>query len=405
MKNNGVYDVIIMGGGIGGVHAAAILAKHDLRVLLVEAEVHPRFTIGEATTPDTNFRLKLLGVKYDVPEIVHLSAFHTTRDYVSPASGVKRAFSFLYQREGIEQNPQESHQYPTLAPPMGPDCHFFRQDTDAYMLAIAMTYGADVRQQTRVAQIDIADELVTLGTAKGEVFTGRYLVDATGMKSVLAIQNLDREHAFSPSDQQLLATIAGSLGVALENAQLIHETRQRVAELGTVNSVGQALATQLDLDALINLVGERVRETFDADIAYVALHDEAAGVIEFPYNWELGEHVIEPPMPFGEGLTSQIIESGEPLLHNAAAADDRPVVGTPCEVLPRRPDLGRRPRDRRDQRPEHARGRALRRGRHPPARDARRKRGRGDPERAPLRRDRAARRSTSSRSSGSARSP
>jgi FADH2 O2-dependent halogenase len=186
MKNNGVYDVIIMGGGIGGSMLAAILAKHDLRVLLVEAEVHPRFTIGEATTPDTNFRLKLLGVKYGVPEIVHLSAFHTTRDYVSPASGVKRAFSFVYQRDGKEQNPKETHQYPTLAPPMGPDCHFFRQDTDAYMLAIAMTYGADVRQQTRVAQIDIADELVTLGTAKGEVFTGRYLVDATGMKSVLA---------------------------------------------------------------------------------------------------------------------------------------------------------------------------------------------------------------------------
>ena len=81
----------------------------------------------------------------------------------------------------------------------------------------------------------------------------------------------------------------GSLGVALENAQLIHETRQRVAELGTVNSVGQALASQLDLDALIDLVGERVRETFDADIAYVALHDEGPGLIEFPYNWELGE--------------------------------------------------------------------------------------------------------------------
>jgi PAS domain S-box-containing protein len=151
---------------------------------------------------------------------------------------------------------------------------------------------------------------------------------ATG---TISVQNLDREHAFSPSDQQLLATIAGSLGVALENAQLIHETRQRVAELGTVNSVGQALASQLDLDALIGLVGERVRESFDADIAYVALHDEGAGVIEFPYNWELGEHVVEPPMPFGEGLTSQIIESGEPLLHNTATADDRPVVGTPAK--------------------------------------------------------------------------
>ena len=54
-------------------------------------------------------------------------------------------------------------------------------------------------------------------------------------------------------------------------------------------------------------------------------------MIEFPYNWELGEHVVEPPMPFGEGLTSQIIESGEPLLHNTATADDRPVVGTPAK--------------------------------------------------------------------------
>src|SRR5438046_382696 len=85
---------------------------------------------------------------------------------------------------------------------------------------------------------------------------------ATG---VISIQNLDRERAFSDSDQRLLATIAGSLGVALENAQLIHETRQRVSELATVNSVGQALATQLELAALIELVGERVRETFAGD--------------------------------------------------------------------------------------------------------------------------------------------
>src|SRR4029077_1588754 len=102
--------------------------------------------------------------------------------------------------------------------------------------------------------------------------------------------------AFSSSDQQLLATIAGSLGVALENAQLIHETRQRVAELGTVNSVGQALASPLDLDALIDHVGGRIRETFGADIAYVALHDEASGLIEFPYTWEAGERRDESPL-------------------------------------------------------------------------------------------------------------
>ena len=183
---NHKYDVIVLGTGLGGSMLGAILARHKLDVLMVDSETHPRFTIGEATTPDTNFRLKLLGLKYDVREISYLSAFHLTRDRISPACGVKRAFSFLYQRENQEQIAIETHQYPTLAPPMGPDCHFFRQDTDAYMMATAVGYGAGVRQQTRIADIDIQEDGVTLVSDEGETFRARYLVDGTGIRSVLA---------------------------------------------------------------------------------------------------------------------------------------------------------------------------------------------------------------------------
>ncbi|HEX6789077.1 MAG TPA: GAF domain-containing protein, partial [Gaiellaceae bacterium] len=156
------------------------------------------------------------------------------------------------------------------------------------------------------------------------------LVSGGKATGVISLQNVDREHAFGESDQQLLMTLAGSLSVALENARLVDETRQRVSELATVNSVGQALSSQLDLDGLIELVGERVRETFDADIAYVALHDEATGKIEFAYYWESGERRPEPALKYGEGLTSQILGSREPLLLNrreqlAAEAS----VGTP----------------------------------------------------------------------------
>ena len=133
---------------------------------------------------------------------------------------------------------------------------------------------------------------------------------------VISLQNADRTHAFTEADQRLLLTLAGGLAVALDNARLVHETRQRLAELATVNSVGQALASQLDLVALIDLVGEQVRETFDADIAYVALHDETSGQIEFAYYYETGERREEPPLPYGEGLTSQILRSREPLVLN-----------------------------------------------------------------------------------------
>ena len=70
-------------------------------------------------------------------------------------------------------------------------------------------------------------------------------------------------------------TLAGSLSVALENARLFEETRQRAAELAIDQHVGQALAEQLDLDALIDRLGDQLREVFGADIVYIALHDEA----------------------------------------------------------------------------------------------------------------------------------
>src|SRR5262249_49197897 len=147
---------------------------------------------------------------------------------------------------------------------------------------------------------------------------------------VISLQNIDREHAFDEDDQRLLTTLAGSLTVALENARLVQETRQRVGELATVNSVGQALSSQLDLDGLIELVGERVRDTFDADIAYVALHDEAAAQIEFVYYYESGERRPEAPLQYGEGLTSQILRSREPLLLNRREQHEgQASVGTP----------------------------------------------------------------------------
>ena len=100
--------------------------------------------------------------------------------------------------------------------------------------------------------------------------------------AIISLQNIDREDAFSESDVELLTTLAASLSVALENVRLIDETRQRLAELATVNEVGQALSTQLDLGVLIELVGEQLRTTFEADICYVALHDVAKDQIDVP---------------------------------------------------------------------------------------------------------------------------
>ncbi len=149
-----------------------------------------------------------------------------------------------------------------------------------------------------------------------------FIIDAE-LKGGVTIENVDREHAFGDSDIRLLTTLANSMSIALENARLfdetirlLTETEQRAAELATVNTVSQAIASELDLVTLIELIGERMRQTFNADIVYVALHDRQLNLITFPYYMEAGRRRDNPPMEFGPGLTSRILESRQPLLLN-----------------------------------------------------------------------------------------
>ena len=78
---------------------------------------------------------------------------------------------------------------------------------------------------------------------------------------VISLQNLDREHAFSDSDVSLLTTLCGSLSAALQNARLLHETRQRAAELALINSVQESIAGELDQQAIYDIVGEQLAES------------------------------------------------------------------------------------------------------------------------------------------------
>lgn len=182
------YDVAILGTGIGGTILGTILARHGLRVLLLEQGAHPRFAIGESTVPETTFLFRMLALRYGVPEVGYLASYQLIRRHVGTTCGIKRNFSFVYHRPGAPQQPQECTQYPTAAPPYGPDVHLFRQDIDAYMLSVALRYGAHLRVRTSVRDVAIDGDGVTLTTSAGEAFRSRYVVDAGGIQSLLAKQ-------------------------------------------------------------------------------------------------------------------------------------------------------------------------------------------------------------------------
>jgi len=61
------------------------------------------------------------------------------------------------------------------------------------------------------------------------------------------------------------------------------EVKQQAEELSTVNQISQALAVQINLDDLIKLVGDQMRDLFKANIVYLALLDKNTNTISFPY--------------------------------------------------------------------------------------------------------------------------
>ena len=67
-------------------------------------------------------------------------------------------------------------------------------------------------------------------------------------------------------------------------------------ELALINSVQDALAGELEMQAIYDAVGDRIRDVFDAEVVDIAMYDETSGLIHFPYAIERGERSPDEPI-------------------------------------------------------------------------------------------------------------
>ncbi len=171
--------IIILGTGISSTILSTILSKHGVENILIDKTCHPRFAIGESTIPQTSALFRLLALRYNIPEFEHLSSFRRCKE-ITQNCGIKRNFGFVYHKEGIE-NPVSYNQTPLPHD----EIHLFRQDTDAYLLHLAIHYGAKVYQNCSIKDLEINASEVILKTSHG-IFHGNYIVDGTGYGSQIA---------------------------------------------------------------------------------------------------------------------------------------------------------------------------------------------------------------------------
>ena len=114
----------------------------------------------------------------------------------------------------------------------------------------------------------------------------------------IVLENYERENAFGEAEVRLLSTVAASMGVALENARLfdetqrlLKETEQRAAELAVINSIQEGMAAELDFQAIVDLVGDKLREVLHTGDIGIRWYDAKTDLIHYLYEYEHGERL------------------------------------------------------------------------------------------------------------------
>jgi signal transduction histidine kinase/CheY-like chemotaxis protein len=174
----------------------------------------------------------------------------------------------------------------------------------------------------RFRELEAAGEVVLIGVMAEGDWMGVPLVDEGRTIGVLAVQTYVAEERYTQSDVDLMAFVGRHIAAALTRVRAVELARQRNAELVLVNEIGEALARELEFDAIVNLVGERIRAEFRATSMFIALYDAATRQVSFPYEIDEGERIATESFALGPGLTSRIIESRQPLRFGTADQAD-----------------------------------------------------------------------------------
>ncbi|MGB0715292.1 MAG: NAD(P)/FAD-dependent oxidoreductase, partial [Phycisphaerae bacterium] len=186
-------DALIIGGGFSGSLLAMILARRGLRVTLIERGSHPRFAIGESSTPTGSMALRRIADTYDLPM---LHPFTSYGDWIirhpNIACGSKRGFSYFFHTPDTPFEPRADHANELLvaasASEKEADTHWYRADVDHFLFEQARALGATCLEETTVEQAELTEQWNVKLNVRGEPISVRadLTIDASGPDSVMS---------------------------------------------------------------------------------------------------------------------------------------------------------------------------------------------------------------------------
>ena len=213
-------DVAIIGSGFAGSLLARILAVQGYDVVLVERAAHPRFAIGESTTPLANLSLERIAIRYGLADCYRLATHGRWMEHHPELRrGLKRGFTYYRHHPGepLADRELSSERLLVAASPEDSlaDTHWLRADVDDHFVREAVAEGVDYRDRTELTGIELTSNGARLTAQRaGEAFTidTGFVVDASGPGGFLA-RKLDIPSALDRTDTRSAIVFSHFSGV------------------------------------------------------------------------------------------------------------------------------------------------------------------------------------------------
>jgi FADH2 O2-dependent halogenase len=189
-------EVAIVGSGFAGSLLARVLAVLGYDVVLLERGTHPRFAIGESSTPLANLSLERIGIRYGLADCYNLAAHgRWLAHHPELRRGLKRGFTYYrhHPDQPFANRGLDSERLLVAASPHDSlsDTHWLRADVDHHFVREAVAAGVDYRDRVELATAEVQSDSVRIsGSRTGTPFELRanFLIDASGPNGFLARQ-------------------------------------------------------------------------------------------------------------------------------------------------------------------------------------------------------------------------
>jgi signal transduction histidine kinase len=115
---------------------------------------------------------------------------------------------------------------------------------------------------------------------------------------------------FTDEDQEIVTLLAAQAAIAIENARLYEATTRWSSQLESLNEIGNALATETDVERLLDLVARRLRELLEARLVAVML---PAGQDELQFAavaGDAGTISVGETIPIAASKSGRVFERG-----------------------------------------------------------------------------------------------